>query len=191
MTASDMLRAAPTEPCRPWPRHILAPGAWRAFAAALALEPTVALLAMWADTVDVHALFHDESAGQFIPASVPVVDGRYPGLSPRRPAAAWFERMIHDLWGHAPDNTPDPRPLARPRQMASDRAPVAPPGPERHRLLNPPRSSKPRATTSARYPSDPSMPASSSLAISAFRCPARPSRGSKSASAMPIKARCT
>ncbi len=110
MTASDQLRVAPTEPCHPWPRHVLTSDAWRAFTAALAQEPTLALLAMWADTVDIHALFHDESAGQFIPASVPVLAGRYPALSLQRPAAAWFERMIHDLWGHMPDNTPDPRP---------------------------------------------------------------------------------
>ncbi len=110
MSAAGLLRAAPTEACRPWPRHVLTPEEWRAFAASLAAEPTLALLALWADTIRIHALFHDRQSGDFIPASVPVVSGRYAPLSPHRPAAAWFERMIADLWGHRPEDAPDPRP---------------------------------------------------------------------------------
>jgi Ni,Fe-hydrogenase III large subunit len=110
VNASDMLRAAPTELCQPWLRHLLAFADWRDMAACLPQEPSLALLALWADTQRVHALFHDEAAGEFIPASVKVEAGHYPALSPYRPAAAWFERMVHDLWGHKAVGSADGRP---------------------------------------------------------------------------------
>ncbi len=76
-------------------------------AAALADEPDIELLSLWADTMQVHALFHMRASSDFLLCSVPVEAEIYPALSPCRPAAAWFERMIHDLWGHvaqAPDD---------------------------------------------------------------------------------------
>ncbi|KAA5612967.1 hydrogenase expression protein HypE [Rhodovastum atsumiense] len=69
-------------------------------AASLGGAEAPSLLALWADTVSVHALLHDVAAGAFLPVSVRVEEGRYPALSPHRPSAAWFERMIRDLWGH-------------------------------------------------------------------------------------------
>lgn len=105
-----MLRAAPAEMCRPWFRRLLAFADWQDMAARLPGEPSLALLALWADTQRVHALFHDEAASEFIPASVKVEAGHYPALSPYRPAAAWFERMIHDLWGHKAVGSADGRP---------------------------------------------------------------------------------
>ncbi|HEY0417984.1 MAG TPA: hydrogenase expression protein HypE [Acetobacteraceae bacterium] len=83
-------------------------------ATALEAEPTLDLLGLWADTRQVHALFHDRrgsgSGTGFLLASVPVEAGRYPALSPARPVAAWFERMIHDLWGHVAEGGTDSRP---------------------------------------------------------------------------------
>src|SRR5262249_13212673 len=38
--------------------------------------------------------------GGVLLVSTLVVDGGYQALSPARPLAAWFERMVHDLWGH-------------------------------------------------------------------------------------------
>lgn len=110
MNASARIRAAPTVPCRPWPRHMLVQPAWEAMAAGLEHEPTLALLAMWADAQAVHALFRDDRDGALLPASVPVADQAYPALSPWRPAAAWFERAISDLWGHAARGGRDARP---------------------------------------------------------------------------------
>lgn len=110
MTASDILREAPTAPCAPWPRHVLTPAAWADLVAALRAEPSLHLLAMWADTQQVHTLFHDSVGGRFIPASVQVDGAHYPALSPARPAAAWFERMIADLWGHRAEGGTDGRP---------------------------------------------------------------------------------
>ncbi|MBU6498608.1 MAG: NADH-quinone oxidoreductase subunit C, partial [Rhodospirillales bacterium] len=110
MSTVAMLRAGRPQPCHPWPRHLLTPEAWRAMAESLAAAPTPELLALWADTVEVHALFRDMPDGGFILASVPVTDGQYPALSPHRPAAAWFERMIRDLWGHGASGGTDARP---------------------------------------------------------------------------------
>ena len=91
--------------CRPWPRFVLTPNAWAAMTAALATDP-IELLALWADTVQVHALF----AGPLL-VSTPLVNGHYAALSPYRPTAAGFERLVQDLWGHAADGSADPRPL--------------------------------------------------------------------------------
>ena len=106
--AVGIIRAAPTEPCQPWPRHLLLGVEWQAMAAALDEPGAPSLLALWADTARVHALLHD--ADGFLVASTGVEDGRYPALSPLRPAAAWFERMIFDLWGHVAEGGRDGRP---------------------------------------------------------------------------------
>lgn len=87
---------APSEPCRPWPRHVLPPELW----ASLPQDPSLRLLALWADTVQVHALLLDESDFRVLPVST--AGHAYPALSGGWPGAAWFERMVHDLWGHAP-----------------------------------------------------------------------------------------
>ncbi|HVZ07357.1 nickel-dependent hydrogenase large subunit [Rhodopila sp.] len=43
-------------PCRPWPRHVLAPETWAAFISEVPAAGLV-LTALWADTQQVHALF--------------------------------------------------------------------------------------------------------------------------------------
>jgi len=107
---SEAVRAGWTTPCHPWPRHVLDAAAWRAMAAALADAPGVDLIAQWADGQLVHALLHDRALGAMLPVSVPVDSGFYPTLSRARPAAAWFERMIRDLWGHHAEDGRDGRP---------------------------------------------------------------------------------
>lgn len=112
MNAAAIIRAAPRVPARPWPRHLLSPDGWRSMADALGADPSPALLALWADAACVHALFEDalaEDGGPLL-ASVPIEAGLYAALSPYRPAAAWFERMVLDLWGHAAAGATDPRP---------------------------------------------------------------------------------
>jgi Ni,Fe-hydrogenase III large subunit len=109
-SASALIRATATEPCLPWPRHVLAPADWVQMAAALADEPTLALLALWADTGHVHAILLDEGAGEPLLVSSPIEAGRYAALSPSRPLSAWFERMVQDLWGHTAEGGTDLRP---------------------------------------------------------------------------------
>jgi Ni,Fe-hydrogenase III large subunit len=110
MLASALVRAAASEPCRPWSRRVLPLDEWAQMAAALADEPTVALLGLWADTVQVHALLLDEAIGEVLLASTAVVAGRYSALSPSRPLAAWFERTVQDLFGHIAIGGTDQRP---------------------------------------------------------------------------------
>ena len=109
MKAGEIIAAAATVPCHPWPRRVLTADEWRALAVALGEEPAVELLALWADPTQVFALLHDAAAG-FFPVSVGVADGRYAALSPHVPAAAWFERMVRDLWGHVAVGGTDGRP---------------------------------------------------------------------------------
>lgn len=110
MTASSIIAAAATEPCHPWPRHLLTTEEWGAMAVALDAEPSLELLALWADQTQVHALFRDAPANRVLPASVATVGRSYAALSPHRRAAMWFERMIRDLWGHAANGARDVRP---------------------------------------------------------------------------------
>jgi Ni,Fe-hydrogenase III large subunit len=86
------------------PRQVLTREDWTL----LAREPVPALHALWADTTQVYALLRDDDG--LLLVSTPVVDGGYPALSPARPLAAWFERMVHDLWGHVAEGGTDPRP---------------------------------------------------------------------------------
>jgi len=96
-TANDIVRSAEAEV------------SWTALANASIAESWI-LLALWADTVQVHALFLEPEAQMIVPASTPVEGGRYPALSALLPGAAWYERMIRDLWGHTADGGTDARP---------------------------------------------------------------------------------
>jgi Ni,Fe-hydrogenase III large subunit len=108
MRAAAIIRTGQAVPCRPWPRYVLPPADWAAMAAALA-DDTPDLLALWSDTTQIHALFATPDAPLL--ASTPVIEGRYPALSPYRPSAAGFERMVYDLWGHEPAGAADTRGL--------------------------------------------------------------------------------
>jgi len=108
MTVEALIAAGEVQPMRPWPRHLLSPEAWRAMAEALRSDPEPVLLGLWADTAHVHVLFMGSTP---LIASVLVESGLYDALSPGRPAAALFERMTHDLWGHVAAHGIDSRPL--------------------------------------------------------------------------------
>jgi Ni,Fe-hydrogenase III large subunit len=110
MSARGIIEAGAAETGRPWPRRVLGQQAWRDLAAALAGEDDIGLLALWADTQQVHALLLQPSPVLPLAVSVPVEGGAYPALSPARPVAAWFERMVRDLWGHRAEGAVDLRP---------------------------------------------------------------------------------
>lgn len=126
MSGRVIIRAGVAQGCRPWERYLLTAEQWNA----LATLATPALAGMWADQTHVHAAFHGER--ELLLASVAVRDGRFPALSPARPPAAWFERMIHDLWGHEADGGTDARAWLDHGRWGMS-APLAPrpgPGPE-------------------------------------------------------------
>jgi Ni,Fe-hydrogenase III large subunit len=109
MSPGDIIRSAAAEICRPWLRHVLSHDGWAALADAAA-PASWTLLAHWAETLQAHALFLDPSALTVVAVSTPVEAGRYPALSRAFATAAWYERMIHDLWGHTADGAADLRP---------------------------------------------------------------------------------
>jgi Ni,Fe-hydrogenase III large subunit len=134
--ATDIVRSAEAEVCRPWLRHLLPHADWTALAHA-SLAESWTLLALWADTVQAHALYLDPDTLTIVSVSTPVEAGRYPALSPILIGTAWYERMIHDLWGHEADGAldarawldhgtwPQLRPMAtRPEQRTSTEPPM-------------------------------------------------------------------
>lgn len=110
MIAARIIEAAGPESCHPWPRRILSPANWAAMASALRDDPDLSLVSLWADTTQVHALLLSDTTGTPLLASVPLEDGQYAALSPARPGAALFERLVHDLWGHVASGAADLRP---------------------------------------------------------------------------------
>lgn len=133
MSGAAILQAAQTVPCRPWTRHILGAEDWSSLARTAAADGW-ALLAHWADTQSAHALYFDPAAVTIVPVSIQVEHATYPALSPIYPGAAWYERMIHDLWGHAPTAATDLRPWldhgAWPQMQPMSTRPQPPPEPE-------------------------------------------------------------
>ncbi len=109
MILPDPYPATDTVPSQPWPRHVLSQDAWSDFLAARA-EPPLTLLALWADTAQAHVMLIDKAALAVQVISTTVEAGRYPAVSPHRPTAAPFERMVADLWGHAAEGAVERRP---------------------------------------------------------------------------------
>ena len=108
--ASSWIRRGAAQGAQPFERYLLTPLDFAALPEALMAEPTLALLSLWAEPGIVHAAFLDEAAGGLLLASCPAVEGRYPALSPARPGAVRFERMIRDLWGLTAEGGLDLRP---------------------------------------------------------------------------------
>jgi len=53
------------------------------------------------------------SHGEVIRVRSPILGDSYPALTPHVPAAHWFERELHDLWGIVPEGHPRLEPLVR------------------------------------------------------------------------------
>jgi len=90
------IRSGAAQGCRPWERHLLDLGQWRALVVALRDDRALELLALWADPAQVHAAFHQPGQGLLL-ASLPVQEGRYPALSPVRPTWRRFPPARHAI----------------------------------------------------------------------------------------------
>lgn len=108
--ASGLILRGEPQGCQPHERYLLTPVNFAALRQALPLEPTLALLSLWAEPGLVHAAFFDEADGGLLLASCPAPEGRYPALSPARPGAVRFERAIRDLWAMIAEDGVDLRP---------------------------------------------------------------------------------
>lgn len=85
-------------------------GSWAALPAALRQEPELEFLGLWGQPERVHAAFRHAGGGPPLLATADATGGRYPALSPARPAASRFERMVADLWGLRAEGALDSRP---------------------------------------------------------------------------------
>lgn len=103
-----LVRHGQEQGCRPHQRYLLDRGQWAALVAEIGQADGVALLGLWADPAQVHAALMVEEA--ILIASCAVPEGRYGALSPVRPGAVLFERMIRDLWGLVAEGGVDQRP---------------------------------------------------------------------------------
>ena len=134
MTATALIRSGTPQGAVPFERFLLDAAAWARLPAALAGQPGMALLALWAEPAVVHAAFLDDASGVVLLASAPAEGGRYAALSRARPGAIRFERMIRDLWGLVAEDAVDPRPWLDhgrwPVAGPMSGAPVALPGAE-------------------------------------------------------------
>ena len=102
MTDLSVVEASPVASSEPQ-RQVLTRAEW----VQMANDPAPPVVGLWADTRNVYALLRQENGIRLL--STPVEDGGYPALSPGRPLAAWFERMVHDLWGHSAVGATDQR----------------------------------------------------------------------------------
>ncbi len=79
------------------------------------------------DTVRLTALLADPGVITPVDAFVPA--SRYPALSPSLPAAFWYERAVHDLFGTVPEGHPRLDPLLLPLPDGAARPRPGAPGP--------------------------------------------------------------
>ena len=98
MSARAIIVAGEASACTPWPRRTLTPSRWAAMSEALHATPSLTLLGLWGEPGMAHAAFYDATRMDVLLASVPATEGRVAALSPARPGAAIFERMLHDLY---------------------------------------------------------------------------------------------
>jgi len=108
--ASSLIRSGNPQGAKPYERFLLSPTAWGQLPAALQQETELALLGLWADAAQVHACFLHEPSAEAVLASTPAAGWNYAALSPARPGAVRFERMILELWGHRAEGAVDLRP---------------------------------------------------------------------------------
>ena len=88
MSAMAIIRAGAPQGAVPHERFLLTAEAWSRLPAALAAEPGLALLALWAEPGLVHAAFLDEAAGTMLLASAPADTPRCPPRAPARSASS-------------------------------------------------------------------------------------------------------
>jgi Ni,Fe-hydrogenase III large subunit len=75
-----------------------------------ALDPALDLLALWGEAGMAHAAWLDPRLLTLRVGSIAAPEGRFPALSPHRPGATLFERMMRDLWGLDAEGGRDARP---------------------------------------------------------------------------------
>jgi Ni,Fe-hydrogenase III large subunit len=94
----------------PWPAFAIGAADWEALLAALAAAPDWSVLGLWGEPDAIWLALRDEGDGAVALFTLPCPDGRYPAVSPLRPAAARLERAAADLFGLVAEGAEDQRP---------------------------------------------------------------------------------
>jgi hypothetical protein len=89
-----------------WPQDRVDAAGWLA----PARDPSLDLLALWGEAGLAHAAWLDPRALTLRVTSIAAREDRFPALSPHRPAAILFERMMRDLWALEAEGGLDARP---------------------------------------------------------------------------------
>ena len=106
----DTLRnARRIERAKPWPRFEVDADMWSRLAAATGAGDAD-MLSLWSDGEAVHLAMMNRTAREIAIASFTPVDRRFPSVAAHHAPAQRLERMIHDIYGFAADNSPDERP---------------------------------------------------------------------------------
>jgi Ni,Fe-hydrogenase III large subunit len=93
---------------RPWARFIVDRTGWSGALEILAVSDWE-LLGFWAAKGEVHQALRDSDNGTVLVLSLPCPEGRYPAVSPFRPAALRLERMVREMWGLDAEGAEDRR----------------------------------------------------------------------------------
>jgi Ni,Fe-hydrogenase III large subunit len=99
----------PVRDQRPWPRYVVGSDFWADMSEALG-DGGGDLLALWADTAQVHLALRAEGLARPAVVSIDVKDGRFPSVGRHHAPAIRLERAVRDLYGYVPMNAPDRRP---------------------------------------------------------------------------------
>jgi Ni,Fe-hydrogenase III large subunit len=94
---------------RPWPRAVVAAGAW-GDVAQMCAEQRATLLGLWGEPGAVHMAVCDVAFGEVAVVTLDCPDGTFPSVGALHPPAIRLERAIHDLYGLTPVGAPDARP---------------------------------------------------------------------------------
>jgi len=116
----------PVPGCKPWARHRLNGEQWVMLAETLE-RVDWALIALWAESQEVHVALYEEASETLAIASLACPDGRFPSLSRVRPSAIRPERAIQDLTGLIATGLIDSRPWLDHGQFRSARPLAAAP----------------------------------------------------------------
>ncbi len=177
MSLRETMRSGPeARPSKPWPRHVVDQTGWLRAIREIS-KGQGDLLSLWSDGAEVHMAILDHESSEIGLVSFECRDGRFPSVAHLHPPAMRLERAIQDIYGLVGQGLARSAPLARSWTLGPAPSGARGAGLRSHRRTHT-NFCRRKARRCIRFRSVPSMPASSSRAISA----SRPTASSSSAS---------
>jgi len=96
------------ENSRPWPRRVVDQSAWLTVIHELGRRQG-GLVSLWSDGVEIHMALLAPDSSEIAIVSLAAHDGRFPSVARVHAPASRLERAISDLYGLAPEGSPDKR----------------------------------------------------------------------------------